>query len=119
MNCLLLSQESKATLVKEHRVVPTPDDVLGSLVNRLPDQPVQDKETCNLISTVFSNLAKAHRQFHVAARGLADIAALVSPQQLTLILAAVVPPTLQQWCHHYRHPHRHQKQQHHQQANKK
>ena len=43
----------------------------------------------------FLDLAEAHKFYASAAKGLADIAGLVSPEQLTLILAAAVPPTLQ------------------------
>ena len=43
----------------------------------------------------FANLAEAHRYSAAAAKGLADVASLVSPEQLTVVLAAVVPPTLQ------------------------
>ena len=81
--------------MEEQRAVPMPDDVFGLLVNRLPHDPLQDKETCNLVSAVFRSLAEAHKQFHEASKGLADIATIVSPQQLTLILAAAVQPTLQ------------------------
>ena len=73
-------------------MVPTLDNILGSLVSWLPEQPLPDKETCNLISTVFSDLAEAHKHYATAARGLADIAGLVSPEQLTLVLTTAVPP---------------------------
>ena len=75
--------------------MPTSDDILGNLVNRIPEQKLPDKETCSLISDVFSNLAEAHRYYAAAAKGLADVANLVSPEQLTVVLAAAVPPTLQ------------------------
>ena len=72
-----------------------PKDILGSLVSHLPAQKLPDKETCSLISTVFKDLAEAHKNYASAARGLADIASVVSSEQLTLVLAAAVPPTLQ------------------------
>ena len=50
---------------------------------------------CSLIADIFSDLAEAHKFYARAAKGLADITGLVSPEQLTLILAATVPPTLQ------------------------
>ena len=43
----------------------------------------------------FSDLAEAHKHYANVARGIADIAGLISPEQLTLILAAAVLPTLQ------------------------
>ena len=87
--------KSRPALVKENRTVPTLDNILGSLVNRIPDQKLPDKETCLLISTIFLDLSEAHKHYASTARGIADIASLISPEQLTLILAAVVPPTLQ------------------------
>ena len=75
--------------------MPALENILGSMVNRLPDQKLPDKDTCTLISTIFSDLAEAHKHYANAARGIADIATLIAPEQLTLVLAAAVPPTLQ------------------------
>ena len=95
MSRLMSSEKSQPTLVKETHTVPTLDNILGSLVNRIPEQKLPDKETCALISTIFADLAKAHKHYANAARGIADIAGLISPEQLTLVLAAAVPLTLQ------------------------
>ena len=92
---LMSPKKSQPTLVKETRTVPTLDNILGSLVNQIPEQKLPDKETCTLISTIFSDLAEAHKHYANAARGIADIAGLISPEQLTLVFAAAVPPTLQ------------------------
>ena len=91
----LCPDKEEQTLVEEKRDMPTLDTILGNLVSKIPEQKLPDKETCSLISDIFSNLAEAHRHYAEAAKGLADIATLVSPEQLTLVLAAVVPPTLQ------------------------
>ena len=95
MSQIMSSDRSKPALIKENRAVPTMDNILGSMVNRLPDQKLPDKETCSLISTIFSDLAEAHKHYSSVARGIADIATLIAPEQLTLVLAAAVPPTLQ------------------------
>ena len=92
---LLSPDKEELSRVEEKRDVPTLDSILGNLVNKIPEQKLPDKETCSLISDIFSNLAEAHRYYAEAAKGLADIATLVSPEQLTLVLAAAVPPTLQ------------------------
>ena len=92
---IVCPDKSKPTLVKEKCTVPTLDNILGSLVNQIPEQKLPDKETCSLISTIFLDLAEAHKHYANAARGIADIAGLISPEQFTLILAAAVPPTLQ------------------------
>ena len=95
MTEMMSSDSSKPALIKENRPVPALENILGSMVNRLPDQKLPDKDTCTLISTIFSDLAEAHKHYANAARGIADIATLITPEQLTLVLAAAVPPTLQ------------------------
>ena len=92
---MLCPDKGKPALVEEKREVPTLDSILGNLVNKIPEQKLPDKETCSLISDIFSNLTETHRYYADAAKGLADIASLVSPEQLTLVLAAAVPLTLQ------------------------
>ena len=84
---ILCPDKTKPTLVQEKCNVPTLDNI--------PEQKLPDKETCSLISTIFSDLAEAHKHYANAAKGLADITGLISPEQLTLSLAAAVPPTLQ------------------------
>ena len=95
MSQIMSSDSSKPALIKENRPVPALENILGSMVNRLPDQKLPDKDTCTLISTIFSDLAEAHKHYSNAARGIADIATLIALEQLTLVLAAAVPPTLQ------------------------
>ena len=92
---ILCPDKAKPTLVQEKRNIPTLDNILGSLVNRIPEQKLPGKETCSLISDIFSDLAEAHKYYANAAKGLADIAGLISPEQLTLVLATAVPLTLQ------------------------
>ena len=92
---MLCPDKAKPILVEEKCKVPTLDNILGNLINKIPEQKLPNKETCLLISDIFSNLAEAHRHYADAAKGLADIASLVSPEQLTLVLAAAVPLTLQ------------------------
>ena len=95
MTRLMSPQKFQPTIIKEPRTVPTLDNILGSLVSWLPAQKLPDKETCGLILTVFADLAKAHKHYGNAARGLADIAGLISLEQLTLVLATAVLLTLQ------------------------
>ena len=95
MTEMMSSDSSKPALIKEDHPVPALEGILGSMVNRLPDKKLPDKDTCALISTIFSDLAEAHKHYANAARGIADIATLIAPEQLTLVLAAAVPPTLQ------------------------
>ena len=91
----LCPDKAKPTLLKEKRDVPTSDTILGSLISRIPEQKLPGKEVCSLIADIFLDFAEAHKFYARTTKGLADIAGLVSPKQLTLILAAAVPPTLQ------------------------
>ena len=91
----LCPDKAKPTVLKEKRDVSTSDKILGSLISRIPEQKLPGKEACSLIADIFSDLTEAHKFYARATKGLADIAGLVSPEQLTLILAAAVPPTLQ------------------------
>ena len=91
----LCPDKAKPTLLKEIRDMPTSDKILGSLISRIPEQKLPGKEACSLIADIFSDLAEAHKFYAHMTKGLADIAGLISPEQLTLILAAAVPPTLQ------------------------
>ena len=95
MSHIMSPDKSRPALVKVNHTAPTLDNILGSLVNRIPDQKLPDKETCLLISTIFLDLSEAHKHYASVACGIADIASLISPEQLTLVLAAAVPPTLQ------------------------
>ena len=92
---MLSPAEEQPKLVEEQRSVPTSDDILGSLVSRIPEQKPPNKQTCSLISDVFKNLAEAHQHYATAAKNLAEVANLVSPEHLTIILAAAVQPNLQ------------------------
>ena len=111
-----LCPDTKPTVIKEKRDVPTSNDILIGLISRIPEQKLPGKEACSLIADIFSDLAEAHKFYARATKGLADIAGLVSPKQLTLILAAAVPRHCSLLCHPVRyrryppchHPRKHQ-----------
>ena len=87
--------EDQPKLVQEKRDVPTSDAILGNLISRIPEQHPPNKEACKLISTAFQDLAKAHTHYAAATHNLSEVAKLVSPEHLTIILAAAVQPNLQ------------------------
>ena len=53
MTHLMTHQKTLPTVVSEPRTVPAPSNILCALVNRLPARKLPDRETCDLISTVF------------------------------------------------------------------
>ena len=65
------------------------------MTSKLPQKDLPDRVTCRKISSIFSDLAATHRLQANASKGLAELAETVSPEQLTLILAAAVLPALQ------------------------
>ena len=92
---LLNPEQPPPKVIKEPRPVPALEQILGAMTSRLPKQDLPDNNVCRTISNVFSDLAAAHMAQAKAAKGLAEIALTVSPEQMTLILAATVAPTIQ------------------------
>ena len=95
MACLLKPDQPKLTVVTEKCMVPTLDNILGAMTSHLPQQDLPSSEVCKLISAIFSDLSTAHGFQAKAAHGIADLATFITPEQMTLILAAAVPPTIQ------------------------
>ena len=95
MRILLSPSTSQPKVVKEQRKVPELEHILGAMTGRLPQQKLLSSEVCSLIADIFSDLAKAHSARAQVAKGLAELATAVTPEQMTLILAAAVPPTLE------------------------
>ena len=95
MRKLLNPSTPQPKVLKEQRKVPALEQILGTMTGRLPKQKLPSSEVCGLIADVFSDLTKANSAQAQAAKGLADLATTVTPEQMTLILAAAVPPTLQ------------------------
>ena len=95
MRRLLSPSTPQPKVVKEQRKVLELEHILRAMTGRLPQQKLPSSEVCCLIADVFSDLAKAHSAQAQAAKGLAELATAVTPEQMTLILVATVPPTLQ------------------------
>ena len=95
MRRLLNPSTPQPKVIKEQRKVPELEHILRAMTGRLPQQKLPSSEVCSLIDDIFSDLAKAHSAQAQAVKGLAELATAVTPEQMTLILAAAVPPTLQ------------------------
>ena len=92
---LLKPEQPLPTVIKETRKVPALHNILGAMTSHLLLQDMPSMEVHELISTIFSNLSEAHNFQVKATRSIADLATLMTPEQMTLILTAAVPPTLQ------------------------
>ena len=64
------------------------------MVNQLPQQKLPDKKVCEVISGVFGDITLAHKYNAQAAKGISDLAGLVTPEQFTVVLATTVLPTV-------------------------
>ena len=95
MRRLLNPSTPQPKVIKEQRKAPELEHILGATTGRLPQQKLPSSEVCGLIADLFSDLAKAHAAQTQVAKGLAELATTVTPEQMTLILAAAVPLTLQ------------------------
>ena len=95
MRKLLNPSTPQPKVIKEQRKVPELEHILGAMTGRLPQQKLPSSKVCGLIADVFSDLTKAHSAQAQAVKGLAELATTVTPEQITLILAAAVPLTLQ------------------------
>ena len=94
MTRMLQPRTEQLRVVEEQCTIPELENILGALTNKLPAQKLPNKEVCEVIGAVFSDLAAAQLAQMRAAKGILDLAGLVTPEQFTLILAAAVPPTL-------------------------
>ena len=94
MKKMLQPKTERSKVIEERHEVPDLENILGALTSRLPAQNLPNKEVCEVIGAVFRDLAAAHSAQRRAAKGISDLAGLVTPEQFTLILAAAVPPTL-------------------------
>ena len=92
---LLHPGQAKPKVIQEPRPVPSLEQILGAMTSRLPEQDLPDKDICKTIANIFSDLAATHMSHAKAAKSLAELATTVSPEQMTLILAAAIPPTIQ------------------------
>ena len=66
-----------------------------ALKQRFPKESLPMKELCAKIGDVFDKLHSARKAYAAAARGLADLATLVDPDQYTMILSTATLPMIQ------------------------
>ena len=95
MRRLLNPNTPQPKVMQEQRKVLELEHILRVMTGRLLEQKLPSSEVCSLIADIFSDLAKAHSVQAQAVKGLAELTTTVTPEQMKLILAAAVPPTLQ------------------------
>ena len=84
-----------STIVKEKKMTPDLETVKQALKDKFPDQTLPNKEVCAMIGNVFEKLSTANKAYAEAAKLLADLSSLVTPEQYTMLLTATMTPVIQ------------------------
>ena len=82
-------------VITEKSIIPDLPTVTTAMLQKFPAEKLPDSSTCEKIANVFSHLSTAHNEYSEAAKGLAELATLLKPQQYTLLLTATVTPAIQ------------------------
>ena len=80
---------------KEARKVPDLETFTKALKDKHPAALLPSVEICAQIRDIFSKLAATHKAYAEAADGLAELSTELTPPHYTMILTAVVMPTIQ------------------------
>ena len=75
--------------------IPNLETITTAMLQKFPTEKLPDSSTCEKIGNVFSHLSTAHTEYSEVAKGLAELATLLTLQQYTLLLMATVAPTIQ------------------------
>ena len=84
-----------STIIKEKKMTPDLETVKQALKDKFPDQSLPNKEVCAMIGNVFAKLSTANTAYAEAAKLLADLSSLVTPEQYTMLLTAATTPVIQ------------------------
>ena len=82
-------------VIPNKSTIPDLPTITTALLQKFPTEKLPDSSTCEKIGNVFSHLSTAHTEYSEAAKGLAELATLLKPQQYTLLLMATVTPAIQ------------------------
>ena len=86
---------ASSSIVKEKRKVPHLETISTTLKDKFPSQNLPDSKVCEKIGEVFTKLSEANKVYAEAAKGLADLSTLVTPEQYTMLLTATTMPAIQ------------------------
>ena len=81
--------------IPEKNMIPDLETITTAMLERFPAGKLPDSSTCEKIRNVFSHLSTAHTEYSEVAKGLAELATLLTLQQYTLLLTATVTPAIQ------------------------
>ena len=82
-------------VVKEKKITPDLETMKQVLLDKFPNQSLQNKEVFVMIGDVFVKLSTANKAYAEAAELLADLWTLVTPEQYTMLLTSATTPIIQ------------------------
>ena len=75
--------------------IPDLKTITDAMLRKFLGKSLPESSICKKIGDVFSNLSTAQTAYAEAARGLAELSTLLTPQQYTLLLTATATPAIQ------------------------
>ena len=75
--------------------IPDLKTITDAMLHKFLGKSLPESSVCKKIGDVFSNLSTAQTAYAEAARGLAELSTLLTPQQYTLLLTATATPAIQ------------------------
>ena len=86
---------ASSSIVKEKRKVPDLETISTTLKDKFPSQNLPGSKVCEKIGDLFTKLREANKVYAEAAKGLADLSTLVTPEQYTMLLTTATTPAIQ------------------------
>ena len=81
--------------ISDKATIPDIETITTAMLQKFPGEKLPESSICERIGNVFSLLSTAHTAYSEAAHGLAELATLLTPQQYTLLLTAMITPSIQ------------------------
>ena len=81
--------------ISDKATIPDLKTITMAMLQKFPGEKLPESSICEKIGNVFSLLSTTHTAYSEAAHGLAELATLLTPQQYTLLLTAMITPSIQ------------------------
>ena len=86
---------ASSSIVKEKRKVPDLETISTTLKDKFLSQILPNSKVCEKIGEVFTKFSKANKAYAEAAKGMADLSTLVTPEQYTMLITTATTPAIQ------------------------
>ena len=81
--------------ITDKAMIPDLETITTAMLRKFPGEKLPESSICEKIGNVFSLLGTTHTAYSEVAHDLAELATLLTPQQYTLLLTAIITPTIQ------------------------